>query len=140
MPPPDTPPPDGASTDAPGCTSLTAFPSSSPSRSAHRVPGRARTAPLPIRPADPAAPPTSLRRPRSGRLRIALLVLVGVEAEQLHLDVIGRVELELTGREGRGGILAGRTNGREFDDDALVTLDERIHEQLVGARLELEML
>ena len=37
-------------------------------------------------------------------------------------------------------ILAGRTDRREFDDDALVALDEHVDEQLVGARLELEML
>ena len=31
--------------------------------------------------------------------RIALLVLVGVEAEELHLDEFGCVELELSRRE-----------------------------------------
>src|SRR6476620_7846735 len=83
-------------------------------------------------------PPTAGRRPPR-RLRIALLVLVGVEAEQLHLDVVGSVELELTGRE-RRALLAARTDRREFDDDSLVSLDELVHEQLIGSRLELEML
>ena len=64
---------------------------------------------------------------------------MGVEAEQLHLDEIGRVELELTRREWRD-ILATNADRRELDDDPLVALDEHVDEQLVGARLELEML
>src|SRR6476660_4657252 len=82
-------------------------------------------------------PPTAGRRPPR-RLRIALLVLVGVAAEQLHLDVVGCVEFELTGRE-RRALLAGRTDRLEFDDDTLVSLDERLHRLLIGAGLELKM-
>src|SRR4029077_9889893 len=42
----------------------------------------------------------------------------------------------------RDGCLVGTawTDGRELDDDPLVTLDERVDQQLVGPGLELEVL
>ena len=68
-----------------------------------------------------------------------LFVLVGVEAEQLHLDVVARVELELARGE-RRCLLRSRADRRELDDHALVALDERIDQQLVWPRLELQVL
>jgi len=61
-----------------------------------------------------------------------LLVLVGVEAEQLHLDEIVGIELELMRRE-RRWILAAGADRRELDDDPLVALDQGVDQQLVGA-------
>ena len=69
----------------------------------------------------------------------ALLVLLGVEAEQLHLDVVGGVERELLRLE-RRDVLPARADGRELDDDPLVALDEGVDEQLVRPGLELEVL
>ena len=64
---------------------------------------------------------------------------MGVEAEQLHLDIVGCVEFQLTRREGRG-VLAPGADRRELDDDPLIALHERVDQQLVRAGLELEML
>ena len=76
---------------------------------------------------------------RGERSASGALVLADLETEQLHLDVVRRVELELTRRE-RRGVLGPRADRRELDDDPLVALDQRIDEQLVGAGLELEVL
>ena len=69
-------------------------------------------------------------RPRAGRR--------GLELE-LHLDVAARIEFELARRE-RRAVDVARTDRRELDDDPLIALDQGVDEQLVGSRLELEML
>ena len=63
---------------------------------------------------------------------------MGVEAEQLHLDEAAGVELELPRCE--RPVLDGDRNRGLLDDDPLVTLDERVDDQLIGPGLELEML
>src|SRR5215218_10734487 len=67
-----------------------------------------------------------------------LLLLGPLQAEELHLDEPAGVELEL-GR-GHGRRLVVGVRGHELDDHALVALYEGVDEELVGARLELEML
>src|SRR6185369_13528911 len=59
-----------------------------------------------------------------------LLLLRRIESQQLHLDKAGRVERELTGLE-RRAVAVARPRG-ELDHDLLVTLDQRVDEQLVG--------
>src|SRR2546426_3766676 len=69
---------------------------------------------------------------------LVLLVLPTIEPEQLHLDEPARVELELA--RSKRLLPRVRSDRRELEDDLLVALDERVHEQLVRPSLELEML
>src|SRR5688500_13776235 len=86
----------------------------------------------------PPPPLPSLTGLGGGRLRISLVVLAGVEGEQLHLDESARVELELTWRVGRSRLRS--RHRRVLDDHPLVTLDEAVDEQLVRPGLEFEVL
>ena len=62
-----------------------------------------------------------------------------VEARELHLDVAARVERR-AGAARTASRRRPRADRRELDDHPLVALDEGVDEQLVGPRLELEML
>ena len=60
-----------------------------------------------------------------------------IQALELHLDVARRVEGELARLERGARAIAA---WRELDDDRFVALDERVDEQLVRPRLEVEVL
>src|SRR4029079_12333700 len=85
------------------------------------------------------SPVPSDRAPSDARPPDRLLVLVGFEPEQLHLDVVAGLEFELS-RGKRRAILAGRPDRRELADHPFVARDERVDEELIGPRLEFEML
>ena len=89
----------------------------------------------------PAALGIPYVRGRARRLSVArrLFVVAGVEAEQLHLDVVAGVELELARCE-RRCVVRAWPDRRELDDHSLVALDERVDQELVRPRLELEVL
>src|ERR1035437_4906249 len=76
------------------------------------------------------------RFPQSERGR-SLLVLGGIGAEQLHLDVSVGIELELWSLDRVAETYSGR---REIDDDGFVALNQTIREQLVWTGIELEVL
>src|SRR3990172_12227334 len=66
-----------------------------------------------------------------------LLLLAALRSQQFHLDEAAGVEFELA----RPGRVAGcDADGRELEHDRLVALDEPVDEELIEARLELEML
>src|SRR5664280_384730 len=66
-----------------------------------------------------------------------LLVLGGIGAEQLHLDVALGIELELLSLD---RVADGHSGRREIDDDGFVALNQTIREQLVWTGIELEVL
>src|SRR5689334_10618719 len=101
-----------------------------PSRSGHvtgkrRPPSRAlascRSAPRRADPVPPVAGTTG--NPTDS------VPLVDLESLQLHLDEAAGVELELLGTADGDAVRVGG-EGRVFDHHALVTLDERIDEEL----------
>ena len=67
----------------------------------------------------------------------AVGLLSRLERAELHLDVVGLLEgqlllLRLVGND--------TPHRRELDNDPLITLDQRVDDQLVGSRFELEVL
>ncbi len=73
-----------------------------------------------------------------GTLSCLVRALAAVERAELHLDVIRRDRKGKTLLLGLVGVCSA--DGRELDHDALVSLNERVDDQLIGTGFELEML
>src|SRR5664280_416964 len=125
---------------APGAASPPSRVSTRPTRLS---PGSISAAPCGSRSRQEQVPPKRTRAFETNAVRSSrspsrsLLVLGGIGAEHLQLDVAVGIELELWSLDRVADRYSGR---REIDDDGFVALNQTIREQLVWTGIELEML